>query len=165
MIQFSVGILPFWVISTVVALATRPRRQGEFARKQVDPASVPFEANLVTHDPERYERMLALYRAHPEVALGEPTWRWLMYAIELRDRLVRPGAPERIQCPVACVAAGDDRIVNSRAIARFVARLPRGSYREVPAAFHEIFMERDVHRAVLWRVFDELAERTLGRSA
>jgi lysophospholipase len=160
MVQFSVGKLPFAVIRTVVAVAGRSGKHTDLARKQVDPAEVKFEDNLLTHDRARYERTRVLYRAHPELRLGEPTWRWLDFAVDLRDRLLASGAPERVTCPVACVAAGDDRIVNTRAIAEFAARLPQGSYRSVPGAYHELLMERDEVRAELWRVFDELVART-----
>jgi lysophospholipase len=157
MIEFTVGKLPFWVIRLVVAAANRSGREAVLARKQVDPAAVPFEENLLTHDRVRYERTARLYRAHPELRLGEPTWRWLSYAVALRERLVLPGAAESIRCPFAVVAAGDDRIVSSDAIRRFTARVPNGSYLEVDGAFHEILMETDARRAPFWAAFDRLA--------
>jgi len=161
MIEFSVGSLPFWLIRLVVAAMSRAR-EGALARTQVDPMAVRFEDNLLTHDRVRYERSLVLYRAHPELRLGEPTWRWLAFAVDLRDRLTRPGAAERIACPFAVVGAGDDRIVSTEATRRFVARVPRGSFSEVRSAFHEILMETDERRAEFFRAFDRVAADVLG---
>lgn len=162
MIQFSVGKLPFPVIRAVVGLATLGGVGTALARQELDPAKLGFENNLLTHDRERFERARALYRAHPELQVGAPTWRWLSFAVELRERLLRDGAVERIACPVACVIPGDDRIVDGTAIRRFAARLRRGSTTVVPGAFHEILMERDEQRAAFFRVFDALADETRG---
>jgi lysophospholipase len=161
MVEFSVGKLPFWFIKLVVAGAVRAAGETRLARRGVAPAELAFEGNFLTHDRARYERTRALYRANPELQLGEPTWRWLRFAVELRDQLLAPGAPERIRCPVVAVAAGDDRIVSSPAIRGFMARVPRGRYVEVPESFHEVLMETDDRRAIFWRAFDELCGEVL----
>lgn len=158
MIEFTVGRLPFWMIRMVV-LGMSSLREAELARAQVDPASVHFAENLLTHDRVRYERSVALYQAHPELRVGEPTWRWLRFGVDIRERLTGPGAAERIQCPIAVVAAGDDRIVSTDASRRFAARLPQGSYSEVRGSFHEILMETDARRAEFWRAFDGLVAK------
>lgn len=158
MIEFTVGRLPFWMIRMVV-LGMSTLREAELARAQVDPASVHFAENLLTHDRVRYERSVALYRAHPELRVGEPTWRWLRFGVDIRERFTTPGAVERILCPVAIVAAGDDRIVSTEASRRFAARLPHGSYTEVRGSFHEVLMETDARREEFWRAFDGLVAR------
>jgi lysophospholipase len=162
MIEFSAGKVPLWAVRAAVHLAFTLGRETELARKQVDPAELCFEDNVYTHDRERYERLRALYRAHPELRLGEPTWRWLSFALALRDRLALPGAAERIACPIAAIGAGNDRLVRSSAIRRFIARAPRGSYLELPSAYHEVLMETDGLRAQFWRVFDRLASEVVG---
>lgn len=156
MLEFLVGPLPFWLIRSVVAAAGRVGGDTRLARGQVDPAELAFEKNVCTHDRARYERVRAVYRAHPDLKLGEPTWRWLEFAVDLRERLVTPGAAERIVCPLVAVAAGDDRIVSSEAIRAFVARVPHGKVVEVAGAFHEILMETDEVRARFWQAFDTL---------
>jgi lysophospholipase len=160
MVEFSVGKLPFWFVRLVVEGAARAA-ETRLARRGVAPAELPFERNVLTHDRARYERTRALYRAEPELQLGEPTWRWLRFAVEVRTRLLAPGAPERIRCPLVAVGAGDDRIVSSAAIRSFVGRVPRGRYIEVPGSFHEILVETDERRALFWRAFDELADEAL----
>jgi lysophospholipase len=161
MIAFSVGKLPFWFIRLVVELTARATGETRLARAQADPAELAFEPNLLTHDRARFEKTRKLYRAHPELKLGEPTWRWLRFAVEIREQLVAPGAAERIRCPLVAVAAGADRIVDSAAIRSFVARVPRGRCIEVADSFHEVLMETDDRRARFWQAFDELAGQVL----
>jgi lysophospholipase len=163
MIEFSAGKLPHWLVRAIVATQNGVGRGTLPARKQLDPETVSFERNVLTHDAARYARGRALYRAHPELQLGEPTWRWLRFALELGARLRSPGVAEAISCPLAIVAAGDDRIVKNTAMKEFVARVPHGSYGEVALAFHEILMEIDDYRAQFWLRFDELADRVAPR--
>jgi len=155
MIEFLPGPVPFWLARPTIRIVNGLGFGLALARKQADPVGVSFDENILTHDRTRHERTLALYRAHPELRLGEPTWRWLAFGVEVRDRLAAPGAAERVACPVAIVGAGDDRIVNTPATRRFAARLRSGTYAEAPGAFHEILMETDALRAEFWRVFDE----------
>ncbi len=163
MMEFSTGSIPVWLARPVVAVAVALGRGTNLARKQSDPLGVPFEDNVLTHDRARYEKALALYRAHPELRLGEPTWRWLKFGLELRGRLSEAFAAERLSCPVSVVAAGDDHVVNNGPIRRFAARLKDGTYAEVPSAFHEILMEVDGYRSQFWTVFDRLAARVAPR--
>ena len=165
MLQFQIGRLPIGVAEVIVDGALRLRLGKRLPRRQADPVEVPFEANLLTHDRARYEKMLALYRAHPELCIGEPTWRWLRFGLELRARLESAGAAERIAMPCPLVAAGDDRIVHNAPIRRFCERLPHGTFHELPGAFHEILMERDEHRARFFEWFDELTRDVLARRA
>lgn len=159
MMEFAAGRIPMWATRRLVAGAMRLGIGKRLVRNQVDPSEVPFEQNVLTHDQVRYARSQVLYRAHPELRLGVPTWRWLEFGVALRDRLASPGTAERISCPVTLLAAGDDCVVHNAPIRRFAERVPRGRYIEVPGAFHEILMEQDQYRD---RFFEELD--LLGRS-
>jgi len=159
MVEFSAGKVPIWLARPVIGLAVATGRGGELARRQADPAEAAFETNLLTHDRTRYERMIALYRAHPELRLGEPTWRWLRFGLELRDRLLAPEFAPRIACPLLIVGAGADQIVHTSAARTFAARIPGARYEELPGAFHEILMETDALRARFFQCFDEQVER------
>ena len=156
MMMFSSGLIPTCATRRLVSVALRLGFGTRMPRPQLDPAHVRFEDNVLTHDRERYERARVLYRAHPEIALGEPTWRWLKFGLDLGDELARPGTAERIRCPVTIVAAGADSVVHNAPIQSFAARLPRGRYVEVPGAFHEILMEIDPLRDRFFREFDAL---------
>jgi lysophospholipase len=164
MIEFSAGKVPIWAVRTAVHAAFTLKRETHLARKQSDPSQLRFKDNDYTHDPARFERTIALLRAHPELRVGEPTWRWLSFALALHDRLLLPGAAERITCPLAAVAAGRDRLVSTRAIRHFVRRVPRGIYTELPKAYHEILVETDEHRAAFWSVFDRVAAQVFAEN-
>ena len=95
----------------------------------LDVSPVAFENNVLTHDPARYARNEGLVVAHPDLALGPPTWGWLDFAFaatrERRDR--RAWAPLRVGAPMTVVAvAGDDRLVNNFSAQLVTARFPRG---------------------------------------
>ncbi len=56
-------------------------------------APAPFEANVLTHDPVRYARNLALVAQAPDLALGLPTWGWLAFAFAAARELERGPGP------------------------------------------------------------------------
>ncbi|MBV8684649.1 MAG: alpha/beta hydrolase [Caulobacteraceae bacterium] len=117
----------------------------------------PFEGNILTHDPVRYARNLALVEAAPDLALGLPTWGWLDFAFSAtRELQSGPGVP-RVTIPVVVLAAGEDALVDNAALRRVAARLPHGRFELVPAARHELFQETDEIQSQVWRAFDELA--------
>jgi len=122
-----------------------------------------FKGNILTHDAQRFERFQALYKAVPELRLGDPTWGWVAFATEAMARLSRPGAIERVQIPLCILTAGHDRICDSQAAARLAARAPLGRHVEVPGAHHEILLETDARRQVFWRAFDDVAEEVAPR--
>jgi lysophospholipase len=119
---------------------------------------MPFEGNILTQDVQRFDRLQAIFRAVPELRLGDPTWGWVAFATSAIARLSRPGGVERIAIPLCIVTAGEDRICNSSAAARLAARAPKGSHVDVPGAYHEIFLETEARRQVFWRAFDALAD-------
>jgi lysophospholipase len=117
----------------------------------------PFEANVLTHDAARYARNVEQVTAHPDLALGPPTWGWLDFAFAAIEELRRGDGPLKVAIPVTVVAAGDDRLVDNRVLRLVTDRFPRGEYIEISGAYHEILQETDDLRAVFWREFDALA--------
>jgi len=116
-----------------------------------------FEENYLTHDPRRYGRNVSQVLAHPEIALGPPTWGWLDFAFKAIAELHNGSGVPRVTIPVTVVAAGDDQLVDNRGTRLVTGRFPQGRYVEVPGAFHEILQETDDVRAVFWEEFDALA--------
>jgi lysophospholipase len=62
--------------------------------------------------------------------------------------------PPRIRVPVLMLAASDDRIVDSKAIEEYAARLRAGSQIVLRGSRHEILQERDSIREQFWAAFD-----------
>jgi lysophospholipase len=124
-----------------------------------------FKDNILTHDAARYARNNAVIAAHPDLALGPPTFGWLQFAFHAMDELRVGQGVTQVQTPVTVLAAGEDRIADNRLIRQVTARFPNGRFVEIPGAFHEILQETDQIRAVFWREFDALADAAAPRVA
>jgi lysophospholipase len=122
-----------------------------------DPFRVSFATQLVTSDPQRFERTQALLRERPELRLAGATWGWLAAAIRSMDWL-RSQAPA-MTTPLLLVAAGKDRICLTPLTKAFAQRLPDADYVEIEEAEHEILMERNPIRAEFWSAFDAFMKK------
>lgn len=144
-----------------VLLSTWQRLAGRGAlvigEAQGDPGTVPFEGNVLTHDPVRYARNQAMAQAHPQLRLGGPTWGWLNFALAASAFLKKDARVTRVRTPVVVLSAGDEAIVDNLDQRFVTGRLPNGRFVEVPGARHEILQETDTLRAPFWAAFDEMA--------
>jgi lysophospholipase len=120
----------------------------------------PFKGNLLTSDPVRYARNVAVLEAEPQLALAWPTVAWADSAFKVMSELSEPSYPSKIRQPLLVVAAGQDAIVSTEAIDAFAARLPAGSHLIVPGARHELLMEQDRFRMQLLAAFDAFVPGT-----
>ena len=93
-------------------------------RDRRDPA--PFEDNQLTSDPVRYARTARIVAANPELGLGHPTIGWLDAAFRLMREFEDPDFPRRTLTPTLVIAAGADRVTDTRAAERFASRLRAG---------------------------------------
>jgi lysophospholipase len=113
-----------------------------------------FDGNTLTSDRERFMRNLSVLQAAPELAIEAPTIGWLKAALEAIQRVRAEKFPPRIRVPVLMLAASDDRIVDSKAIEEYAARLRAGSQIVLRGSRHEILQERDSIREQFWAAFD-----------
>jgi lysophospholipase len=120
----------------------------------------PFVGNLLTSDPVRYARNVAVLEAEPSLATGWPTVAWGDSAFRVMAELTQPGYPSRIRQPLLIIAAGLDAIVSTPAIDEFSVRLPAGSHLIVPGARHEMLMEQDRFRGQVFAAFDAFVPGT-----
>ncbi|TGQ71156.1 alpha/beta hydrolase [Mesorhizobium sp. M00.F.Ca.ET.186.01.1.1] len=116
--------------------------------------ALPFEANKVTTDPERYRRNTRIYEEYPQLALGGPTIRWLQAAAKASEAVSDPDFMARIQIPLLIVAAGADRVVSTRAVEAYGRQLRLGSLLMIDGAQHEILQEADLYREQFLAAFD-----------
>ena len=98
--------------------------------------------------------MAAWCAAEPELGLGWPTVGWLNAAFRLMRAFEDPDFPRRTLTPILVVAAGADRVTDTRAAERFASRLRAGRIVIIDGAEHEMLMERDVFRDQFWAAFD-----------
>jgi lysophospholipase len=116
--------------------------------------STGFPGNPLTSDPRRYARNAAILEADPTLGIASPTVAWLDAAFAAMGEFRSPEFAGRIRQPVLMLAAGDDTIVSTPAIAAFARHLPAGSHRVIAGAKHEILQEDDRYRKQLWAAFD-----------
>jgi lysophospholipase len=117
-------------------------------------ATKPFKGNRLTNDPERYARNAALSAARPELAVGDPTIRWVQEAFAFMKHMGDPATPLDIRLPTLVMAAGNDPVVSTPAVERFAARLKTGLALVLPGSKHEIVHETDDIRDKFWAAFD-----------
>jgi lysophospholipase len=65
-----------------------------------------------------------------------------------------PDFPRRTLTPTLVIAAGADRVTDTRATERFASRLRAGRLVIIDGAEHELLMERDVFRNQFFAAFD-----------
>jgi lysophospholipase len=120
----------------------------------------PFMSNLLTSDPVRYARNVAVLEAEPQLAIAWPTVAWADSAFKVMSELSEPSYPGKIRQPLLIVAAGQDAIVSTQAIDAFAVRLRAGSHLIVPGARHELLMEQDRFRMQVLAAFDAFVPGT-----
>jgi lysophospholipase len=120
----------------------------------------PFAGNLLTSDPVRYARNVAVLETEPSLATGWPTVGWADGAFRSMTEMSQPVYPSRIRQPLLMIAAGLDGIVSTPAIEEFSIRLRAGSHLIVPGARHEMLMEQDRFRGQVLAAFDAFVPGT-----
>ncbi len=113
-----------------------------------------FEGNDLTSDAERWDRTRAVLEAAPDLGLGAPTISWLRSGYRACAEIAAPGFAGAVRVPVLMLAAGQDRIVSTRAIEELGVKLKIGSHLLLPGALHEILQEADPIRQRFWAAFD-----------
>ena len=120
----------------------------------------PFIGNMLTSDPVRYARNMAVVEAEPALVIGGPTVGWTDSAFKAMRQLSEPTFPTRIRQPILVIAAGHDQIVSTPAIDEFAIRLRAGSHLIVPGSRHELLMEQDRFRGQVLAAFDAFVPGT-----
>ena len=115
---------------------------------------MPFEDNELTSDRERWARNKSVLEVAPHLGLGSATNAWLRAAYRATTRLRQPDFANRVEVPMLLLAAGNDRIVSTRAIEEFGVRLKVGTHLLLPGSRHEILQEADTIRQRFWAAFD-----------
>ncbi|HXW25615.1 MAG TPA: alpha/beta hydrolase [Xanthobacteraceae bacterium] len=117
-------------------------------------ATRPFIGNPVTSDSVRYARTAAIVEADPDLGLGSPSVAWVDAAFRAMRDFAEPAYPAHIRQPMLIVAAGQDELVSTPAIAQFAVRLRAGAHLVISGSRHEILMEQDHFRSQFWAAFD-----------
>lgn len=113
-----------------------------------------FEDNPLTSDRDRWLRNKAILEVAPQLGLGSPTNGWLRAAMRSCARISAPSYARHVNVPTLLLAAGEDKVVSTRAIEEFGVRLKVGSHVLIAGSRHEILQEQDLFRQKFWAVFD-----------
>ncbi|WP_348757447.1 alpha/beta hydrolase [Candidatus Methylocalor cossyra] len=109
---------------------------------------------VLTSDAGRLQRSLAVIKAAPELAVGDPTIGWVCAARRFTRQFKSAGFARGILAPVLIVTGDQDSVVDTSAARRFAAQLRAGQFVSLPGAHHDILMEGDPIRARFWEAFD-----------
>lgn len=140
-----------WALSHLMPRVGQGHRLPPGTRIEHHVLSDGFEGNLLTRDPEQFEMMRSQLTAHPELALGGPSFVWLREALmETRHLASRPSP----NLPCLTYLGTNERIVDVPAIQKRMADWKRGELHLVEDGQHEVLMESD---AVAGPLFDQIA--------
>ncbi len=92
---------------------------------------------------ERFDWYDGLKYATPAYQNNSPSYSWTLEALNVTKKILRPGGPERIDCPVRLYSAENDTWVLREAQERFIHRVRDGVIRTVAGSKHEIFNSPD----------------------
>ncbi|MGJ8618193.1 MAG: alpha/beta fold hydrolase [Sulfitobacter sp.] len=116
----------------------------------------PFEDNMLTTDAQMYDMMRDHLIAHPELALGGPSFVWLREALVETMHLAGRSAPS---LPCVSWLGSNERIVDVPRIEARMEDWKGGRLEMIEGAEHEVLMEQDALRK---QVFDGLEKLFLG---
>jgi lysophospholipase len=117
-------------------------------------SSRPFQNNLLSSDPVRYERIRQIVEAAPALALGDPTIRWAFAMYQLFDRFADRDFGQKLTIPSIMLLPGSDPLCSSTASEALATRLRACQPIIIPGARHEILTEQDRFRKQFFAAFD-----------
>jgi lysophospholipase len=162
--------LPRWLAVAIARfmMGTGRGEQPAWTQKEQSERQRKMRQKRLTHDPDRYADEI-WWRDHSrEIALGPPSWNWVLQALESTQALARGDAIGHIATPLLILATAADKLVSTPAIRQVAARIP-GAHLHIygQEAAHEILRETDpVRLDALRRIdafLDEAAAGERGR--
>ncbi len=125
-----------FVMARMNCLFRKDKKAPFFMKPYAGPED--FATSCAT-DPSRFAWYDAVKAAHTEYQNSIPSWRWIAESIAVTRKILAPGAPESIACPVLLSSADKDYSVMHEPQQQFIDRVPNGKYIFVKDSRHEIF--------------------------
>ncbi|MBR5111050.1 MAG: alpha/beta hydrolase [Clostridia bacterium] len=101
-----------------------------------------FESSVATGR-ERFDWYESIRCVRREFQNNGPSYSWTLESVRVTKKLLAPGAPEKIACPVRLYTAELDHTVLPEAQKQFISRIKNGSHVTVRGAKHEIYRSHD----------------------
>lgn len=134
---------------SVVGMLIKGAEMGNFLGDYVpmagdwDAKKAAFEGNKVTSDRVRHDVVEEIYKKNPSLKMGEATYGWVKHTLASIEVLRKEDYLKSIKTPILMGIAGADQVVRKEASERAAGLMPNCTRVDVPAAMHEIWMERD----------------------
>ena len=123
-------------LSFLADKAGRGKKNPFFMKPYAGPED--FETSCAT-DPERFAWYDRIKASEPLFQNSVPSYRWSLESLGVTGKILAPGQPEKITCPVLLFSAGIDFSVLPEPQEQFISRILGGSLIPVPEARHEIY--------------------------
>lgn len=139
MIAPNAGGIPSFIVKAFCSAACkagRGKRNPFFMKPYNGPES--FEESCAT-DRVRFAWYDSLKASRTDFQNSVPSYQWVKESIGVTEKILSPGAPESISCPVFLTAAEMDNSVLPEPQKEFIGRVPKGKYLFVKGSRHEIF--------------------------
>jgi lysophospholipase len=132
-------------ISGIVLTLAAPFGLGKAFAPTTGPyAPMAFDDNPLTTDRDQFAYMARQTAAHPELALGGPSNRWVKAALDETAELMAMPAPD---LPCLTILGTREKIVETDAIETRMQSWPNGRLMILDGAEHEVMMESPERRA------------------
>lgn len=126
-----------------------------YARRGIKPGDYRnFDNNLLTSDPQRYQRNQQIIYDHPSLGLAGPSFTWMYNALHTIHLLNQPKSREEPKIPTLFILAGADKVVSSRMAEDYARHIRGATYMTIDGARHELMQEDDHYREQFWAAFD-----------
>tara|TARA_B100001540_G_C15816351_1_gene647703 strand:- start:727 stop:1686 length:960 start_codon:yes stop_codon:yes gene_type:complete len=113
-----------------------------------------FKDNELTSDLDRYSRTLRLVRKQPSIRLWGVTNAWAKAAMEAIKEIRSKINKNNVKTNVLVLNNLEDKVVNPSEINKIFNKLKDSKVIEFKETKHEIFMEKDKHRKIMWKEID-----------
>jgi lysophospholipase len=113
-----------------------------------------FDNNPLTSDARRWARDQRTIEQHPQLAIGGPTYGWLVATMMSLKDLHTRHMGRGLNCPTLIMLAGRERVVDNLATHRYLQHMPGISTVTITQSLHEIMMENDAVRQEFFAAFD-----------
>ncbi|MEM6664992.1 MAG: alpha/beta hydrolase [Pseudomonadota bacterium] len=113
-----------------------------------------FDGNLLTSDAPRYAAFTTLQEVEPDLRITAPTFSWLRATLRSIGAMARSSFAKGVTVPALIIIGSLDKVVSVDAAEDMGTRLRAGRTLVIPGARHELLMEKDAIRDLVWAAFD-----------